>query len=51
MDPIPHDVMFKDAESSDIKKGETYSRAFNETGTFDYICEIHPYMKGKVVVT
>jgi amicyanin len=51
MDTMTHDVKFKDAESPDMKKGETYSRTFDKAGTFDYICEIHPYMKGKVVVT
>ena len=50
MDAVPHDVKFKDAESPDMKKGETYSKTFNGTGTFDYICEIHPGMKGKVTV-
>ncbi|MES2437064.1 MAG: plastocyanin/azurin family copper-binding protein [Patescibacteria group bacterium] len=32
-------------------KGETYSYTFNETGTFEYFCEPHPYMKATVVVT
>ncbi len=50
IDPVPHDVKFKDAESPNMKKEETYSKTFNEAGTFDYLCDIHPYMKGKVVV-
>jgi plastocyanin len=50
VDPVSHDVKFKDAESPDLKKGETYSRTFNEAGTFDYLCDIHSYMKGKVIV-
>jgi amicyanin len=49
-DPVSHDVKFKDSESPELKKGETYSRKFNEASTFDYLCDIHPYMKGKVIV-
>jgi amicyanin len=50
MDPVPHDVKFKDFESPDLKKGETYSKTFNESGTFDYSCGIHPSMHGTVKV-
>jgi len=50
IDPVPHDVKSKGFESPDMKKGETYSKTFNEAGTFDYLCEIHPNMKGKVIV-
>ena len=34
-----------------LSKGQTYSYIFNETGTFEYYCAIHPSMKGKVIVT
>lgn len=38
--------------SSDILgQGQTFSYTFNETGTFEYNCHIHPSMRGKVVVT
>jgi glucose/arabinose dehydrogenase/plastocyanin len=30
--------------------GGTFSHRFNATGTFDYFCQIHPTMVGKVVV-
>ncbi|HTY90029.1 MAG TPA: cupredoxin family copper-binding protein [Methanocella sp.] len=50
MDSIVHDVKFKDAESPEMKKGEQYSKTFDKPGTYDYICEIHPYMKGQVIV-
>ncbi len=33
-----------------IGKGETYSYTFNQVGTFNYICQPHPYMKGVVEV-
>lgn len=38
-------------KSGDIGSGETFNYTFNETGTYDYFCEIHkPDMKGKIVV-
>ena len=33
-----------------LAKGEHGTVPFNENGTFDYICTVHPDMKGKVVV-
>ncbi len=50
-DTMLHDVKFKDSGSPDMKKGEQYSKTFDKPGTYDYICEIHPGMKGKVIVT
>ncbi len=50
-DTMLHDVKFKDSESPEMKKGEQFSRKFDKPGTYDYICEIHPGMKGKVIVT
>lgn len=45
-----HTVKFSDSESPILKDGGTYSKTFNEAGTFDYSCGIHPYMKGRVIV-
>lgn len=47
---VTHDVKFSDSESPDLKKGQSYSKMFDKAGTFDYMCEIHPTMKGKVIV-
>jgi plastocyanin len=33
-----------------IKPGKTVLVHFNQKGTFAYHCEIHPFMKGKIVV-
>ena len=30
--------------------GSTYSRVFNEKGTFNYFCEIHPNMDAEIIV-
>lgn len=37
-------------ESGNLAKGQSFSYTFNTAGTYDYICSIHPSMKGKVVV-
>lgn len=36
--------------SGNLKSGQNFGYTFNEPGTFDYGCTIHPDMKGKVVV-
>ncbi|MBI2029740.1 cupredoxin family copper-binding protein [Candidatus Gottesmanbacteria bacterium] len=33
-----------------LSKGQSYSKTFNETGTFSYHCTPHPNMKGTVIV-
>jgi plastocyanin len=33
-----------------IKPGKSVTVKFSEKGTFAYHCEIHPFMKGKIVV-
>lgn len=34
-----------------LAKGESYSFTFTKTGTFSYICQPHPHMKGTITVT
>lgn len=48
--PASHTVKFADSESPILKNGATYSKTFNQAGTFNYQCGIHPYMKGTVIV-
>ena len=38
-------------DSEDLKNGDSFEHTFDTAGTFDYICGIHPSMKGKVTVT
>ena len=38
-------------DSSYLAAGKTFQHQFNTAGTFDYYCTLHPYMKGKVIVT
>lgn len=52
-DSAPHTVTeINNAFSSDtMNEGQTYTYTFNEAGTFEYQCHIHPNMKGKVIAT
>lgn len=36
--------------SKTMKKGDTYSKTFDKAGTYSYMCQIHPSMKGKIIV-
>lgn len=52
-DLAPHTITSVNSvfpNSPSLSKGQTYNYTFNETGTFEYYCSIHPSMKGKVIV-
>ncbi len=36
--------------SGDLGQGKTYSKTFDEAGTYGYICNYHPNMQGRVIV-
>ena len=38
-------------DSSLVMAGSTFSHTFDEAGTFDYFCMVHPWMVGSVVVS
>jgi len=38
-------------DSGFLHAGKSFQHTFNSTGTFDYFCFIHPFMKGRVVVS
>ena len=50
--PVPHNVKGSGGIKSkpSITNG-SYTKVFKKKGTFNYICTIHPNMKGKVVVS
>jgi plastocyanin len=52
-DPFAHTVTARDGafDSGTMDGGGTFSQAFEEPGTFDYFCAIHPSMTGTVTVT
>ena len=45
-----HNVKGRGFFSRAIDSGETYSFTFERAGSYDYICTLHPQMKGTVVV-
>ncbi|MCX9014335.1 MAG: cupredoxin family copper-binding protein [Candidatus Methanoperedens sp.] len=49
-DSAPHTVTGRGFESGNLAKGQVFSHTFNDAGTFDYHCSLHPSMKGKVIV-
>jgi plastocyanin len=52
-DSVGHDVTADDFESGgpgEMQGGSTYSHVFKKPGTYDYVCSVHPGMKGTVKV-
>ncbi|HEU03817.1 MAG TPA: hypothetical protein ENH95_01645 [Nitrosopumilus sp.] len=37
-------------DSGHLDPNESFTVKFEESGTFDYFCTLHPWMKGKVIV-
>jgi plastocyanin len=50
-DSANHTIASDNFQSEQLSKGQNYSRIFNEVGSFDYYCLIHPSMRGKIVVS
>jgi plastocyanin len=52
-DSVGHDVTadsFSSGEPGAMSSGDTFEHTFEEAGTFDYVCTVHPGMEGTVVV-
>jgi YVTN family beta-propeller protein len=51
-DGAPHSVALQNGKASDtLMPGSSYSASFDYPGNYDYLCSIHPYMSGQIVVT
>jgi len=52
-DSIQHDITFDGGSiaSSVLNHNDTFSHTFTTAGTYHYICSIHPFMHGTVIVT
>jgi YVTN family beta-propeller protein len=51
-DGAPHGLVFADGRGSNdlLLPGARHSRGFDKPGVYDYVCSVHPYMSGRVVV-
>jgi plastocyanin len=56
-DNVPHTVMSGTRDnpsdlfdSGNVEPGEVFTYTFDEAGTYDYFCSIHPGMNGTVIV-
>jgi YVTN family beta-propeller protein len=51
-DGAPHGLAYKDgAKGTDLLlPGASFSRAFDQPGNYTYVCAVHPFMAGEVVV-
>ena len=51
-DGATHGLAYKDgAKGTDVLlPGQKFSRTYDKPGSYDYVCSVHPYMTGKVVV-
>jgi plastocyanin len=51
-DDIPHSIVVNalGARSKALDTDKAYSFQFDKTGTYNYICGLHPFMHGTVVV-
>ena len=50
---IAHSVNFASGNinSKTLEQNAKYSHTFTTPGTYPYICDIHPFMHGTIVVT
>ena len=51
-DDIPHSIVVNalGMRSKVLDTGQTFTYQFDKTGTFSYICGLHPFMHGRIVV-
>ncbi len=51
-DAAPHGLAFKDGAQGigSLLPGAIFSRTYDKPGTYDYVCAVHPFMTGKVIV-
>ena len=49
-DSAPHTIKSATFNSEILDKKQSFSFTFNQTGTFSYLCSIHPSMTGKIIV-
>ncbi|MBI4709027.1 MAG: cupredoxin family copper-binding protein [Candidatus Portnoybacteria bacterium] len=49
-DSMPHNIISDILKSGILNNGQLFEFKFSNSGTFDYICGLHPSMKGRIIV-
>jgi plastocyanin len=49
--PEGHTATGDGFDSGVLKEGQSFSHTFEEAGSFDYVCTLHPNMRGTITVT
>lgn len=51
-DSVPHTIDSRDGSISSgyVTKGQGFQHTFNEAGTYEYYCTLHPWMTGSIKV-
>jgi plastocyanin len=49
-DTAVHNIKSTEFNSKGLAKGDTFEFKFEKAGTYDYICGVHPTMKGRIIV-
>ena len=49
-DSYNHTVKSAGFDSGELSQGQTFQHRFDEIGVYDYWCNLHPTMKGKIIV-
>lgn len=51
-DSAPHVIVADDGsfQSNSLWQGESFTHTFTQAGTYTYHCQIHPSMKGTIIV-
>lgn len=49
-DSTAHKIKSSTFNSQNMKKADSFSHTFEQPGVYEYVCDIHPKMTGKIVV-
>ncbi|KPK22349.1 MAG: hypothetical protein AMJ70_06220 [Dehalococcoidia bacterium SG8_51_3] len=51
-DSVAHTITARDNsfDSGDLSPGDTFQYTFEQSGTLEYYCRIHPSMVGKIII-
>ena len=50
LDPVQHEAKGNVFDSGPLNQNGVFEHTFNQAGTYNYVCAIHPSMKGTITV-